>query len=182
MPLLRSALRDTRGAVAVEFALVSGMFLMTLLFVMFVGLLLYMGQALDWATSVAARQIMTGSVQKQAMSQSTFITSVVCPALPATFNCNNLIVNVQTLAEAAGPAGYYSFTNSNQTGLIVPTLSNASTQFNPGLQSNYVYLQIIYPITFLPTFFTNILGMSATYQGSPAYLAISTAAFRNEQF
>lgn len=165
-----------------EFALVGGMLIMTILFVLCVGFLLYMGQALDRATSVAARQIMTGSIQAQGLSQSAFVTNVVCPALPASFVCSNVIVNVQTLTEAAGPSGYYQFTNSNQTGLVVPTLSNASAQFNLGSQGSYVYMQVIYPITFLPSFFTKLVAGSATYNGSPAYLNISTAAFRNERY
>ena len=181
-------LQDERGAAAVEFAIVSGALLMTIVFVMFVGLLLYMGQALDRATSLAARQIMTGVVQGQAISSaSAFATSFVCPALPATFTCSKVIVNAQKVS-ASDPAyypsqsWYYTLVNSSQTSLIVPTLSNSSTQFNPGVQKDYVYLQVIYPITFLPSFMANLLSGGATYNGSPAYLAISTAAFRNEQY
>lgn len=172
---------DRRGAAAVEFAIVSGALLTTIIFIMTIGLLLYTGQALDRATAVAARQIMTGSVQKQVLSQSAFLTSVVCPALPAVFTCSNVIVNVQTLQEAAQPNGYYTFANSNQTGLIIPTLSNTAAQFNPGTQGSYVYVQIIYPMTMLPSFMAGLFG-SATYNGAPAYLNVSTAAFRNEQY
>lgn len=172
---------DCGGAAAVEFALVSGLLITTILMVLTVGLLLFMGQALDHATDVAARQIMTGAVQKQGMTQGTFVSSVVCAALPATFNCNNVIVNVQTVPEAPGPAGYYAFVNNTQTGLVTPTLSNASAQFNPGLQGNYVYLQVVYPITIVPAVLAKILG-TATFSGTSVYLAMSTAAFRNEQY
>ncbi len=179
---LRHFARDRGGASAVEFAIVGGMFITTIVFVMMLGLLVYMGQALDRATAVAARQIMTGAVQKQGLSQSAFLTTVVCPALPAIFICGNVIVNIQTVPEAAQPNGYYAFANGNQTALLIPTLSNASSQYNPGIQTDYVYLQVIYPITILPKFMMTIFGSGSTFNGSPAYLSISTTAFRNEQY
>ncbi len=93
-----------------------------------------------------------------------------------------MIVNVQTVPEAAQPNGYYAFVNGNQTALLIPTLSNASSQYNPGIQTSYVYLQVIYPITILPKFMMTIFGSGTTFNGSPAYLSISTTAFRNEQY
>jgi len=178
---IRALSIDRRGAAAVEFALVSSMLICTILFIMMVGLILYMNQALDYATSKAARQVMTGSVQKNGTNQSDFRTQLLCPYLPTAMSCNNVIVNVQTLAEAAQPGGYYSFVRSDQRGLTIPTLANSGAQYNTGVQQSYVYIQVIYPITFLPGFLANMLG-GATYNGSPAYLAISTAAFRNEQY
>lgn len=174
--------RDTRGAAAVEFALVGSMLVLTIVFIMMLGLLLYLGQALDRATDLASRQIMIGAVQKAGMNQSTFRSSVLCPALPSAINCNDVIVNVQTVTEAAQPTGYYALVNAGQTGLIIPSLSNTGAQFSPGAQGSYVYVQVIYPITILPAFMTSLLGSGATYNGAPAYLAISTAAFRNEQY
>ena len=97
------------------------------------------------------------------------------------FTCSNVIVNVQTATEAAQPGGYYAFVNSNQSALIIPTLSNASSAYTPGAQGNYEYVQVIYPITFIPSIFASILG-KATYQGSSAYLLVSTSTFRNEQY
>ncbi len=156
--------------------------LLTIVFIMMGGYLLYIGQALDRATAVAARQIMIGAVQKANMSQSSFVSGILCPALPLAINCNNVIVNVQTVAEAAGPAGYYALVNANQTALIVPPLSNASATFTPGTQGLYVYMQAVYPVTFLPAFLAKLLGAGATYNGAAAYLVTSTAAFRNEQY
>ena len=61
-------------------------------------------------------------------------------------------------------------------------LSNSGSKYDPGIQSDYVYLQVIYPITILPSFMSSILSGGATYNGSPAFLAVSTAAFRNENY
>lgn len=173
---------DTRGTTAVEFALVGSALILTIVFIMMGGYLLYIGQALDRATAVAARQIMIGAVQKAGTGQSAFVSNTVCPALPLAINCNNVIVNVQTVTEAAQPGGYYGLVNSTQTALTIPALSNASATFSPGTQGAYVYLQVVYPVTFLPGFLAKLLGTNATYNGSPAYLEVSTAAFRNEQY
>ena len=169
------------GATAVEFGFVGMMLIMTILFIMVAGLIVYYNQALDYATSKAARQIMIGAAQTNAVSQSTFRTQYVCGNLPAVFNCANVIVNVQTATEASQPGGYYSFVNSNQTALTIPTLSNAAASYALGTQGSYEYLQVIYPIPFIPAVFSSIFG-KATYNGAPTYLAISTAAFLNEQY
>lgn len=178
---LRDIWRDRSGSAAIEFAIVSGMLISAILFVMVVGLILYIDQALDFATARAARQIMTGYVQKNGVSQSAFRTQYLCPALPSTMSCNDVIVNVQTLVEAAQPGGYYQFVNGGQTALLTPALSNTGASFNPGIQASFVYVQVVYPVTLLPRFMASLFG-SATYNGSPAYLATSTAAFRNEQY
>ena len=160
----------------------AGLLISTIVFVMMIGLLLYLGQALDRATDVAARQIMIGAAQKAGLSQAAFRTGTVCAALPATFNCSDVIVNVQKVEKKASPNGYYTFVNANQTQITIPTLSNTGAKFDLGSQSDYIYLQVIYPITVLPSFMMRLLGGGATYNGSPAYLAVSTAAFRNEQY
>ena len=155
---------------------------MTIVFVMMIGLILYLDQALEHATDIAARQIMIGAVQKANMGQGAFRTTVVCPALPASLNCDDVIVNVQTVARGGPTDGYYGFVASDASGLAMPALSNASAQFTPGLQGAYVYLQVVYPVTILPAFMASFMGASSTYKGLPAYLAVATAAFRNEQY
>ncbi|MCW6512831.1 pilus assembly protein [Hyphomicrobiales bacterium BP6-180914] len=157
------------------------MFVLCVLLTLSVGLVLFLQQQLDYATSKAARQIMNGTVQQNAYSSTDFRVKVVCSYLPAIFSCNDVIVNVRTVTKGVNPGGYYAFLNSSATGLVIPPLSNGSAQYNVGTQGSYEYLQIIYPITFLPSVVTTLLS-SQTYNGSPAYLAMATAAFRNEQY
>ena len=178
----RTFTSDESGASAVEFALVSGLLIMTIVFVMTAALIMYYTLSLDYAANKAARQVMTGAAQTSGMSQTTFITQAVCGNLPSIFKCPDVVVNLQTVTPGAQPGGYYQFVNSNATQLILPALSNASTQYSPGRQSSYEYLQVIYPITFLPTYFASILSGGHTYKGSPAFLIVATAAFRNEQY
>ena len=181
MKTSRTLLANESGATAVEFALVASALIFTILFIMIVSLILYFQQALDRATTKAARQVMIGSVQKNSVSQANFQTQILCPYLPAAFNCGNVIVNLQTATEAAKPGGYYAFVNSGATSLVIPPLTNNASQYAPGLQQSYEYLQVIYPITFIPGAFASMLGQ-ATFNGATAYLIVSTAAFKNEQY
>ncbi len=179
MSIVRNFKSDNKGATAVEFALVSSFMILTMLFILIVSLILYMNQALDNATGRAARQIMIGSVQASALSQSDFRTKMICANLPSAFDCSKVIVNLQSTTPAAG---YYQYVRADQGGLVMPTLSTDTGQYSPGSQQTYEYLQVIYPVTFLPNAFAAMLSGGATYNGTPAYLVVATAAFRNEQY
>ncbi|MDX7953809.1 pilus assembly protein [Lichenihabitans sp. Uapishka_5] len=172
---------DRCGAAAVEFALVSVVFILTLTFTLGVALVIFLQQQLDHATDMAARQVMNGTVQKGAYSAAVFRQQVVCVNLPTIFSCGDTIVNLWTATEATSPGGYYSFVKSGAAGLVIPQLSNSVAQYSVGVQGSYEYLQVIYPITFLPSFVTSLFS-SQTYNGVAAYMAVSTAAFRNEQY
>lgn len=175
--------RNEEGATAVEFALVGSAFILTLLFVMASALVFYMNQALDNATARASRQILIGNLQSQstAATPSSFRDSV-CSYLPAAFSCGNIVINLYVVPKAVQPSGYYSFVSSNLDGVLVSNLAAGAGQFNLGGRGDYQYLQVIYPIMFLPPQISSWLSGGATYKGKPAYLAVSAAAFRNEQY
>ncbi len=178
MSLVNRFRSDKRGAAAVEFAMVSLLLVLVLLFIFFVGLIVYLNQALDFATNKAARQVMIGYVQTNGISQGDFRTTILCPYLPAAVSCSDVIVNVYATTESNG---YSTFIQTGNAGLVIPALSNASASYSPGGTGSYEYLQVIYPITFLPSALLKFFG-NATYNGSSAYLLVSTAAFRNEQY
>lgn len=169
---------DRRGAAAVEFALVSSMVLMTIVCIMFVGLAMYLSLELDYATNKAARQVMIGTIQTQSVSQGDFRTKYVCPSLPPIMACADVVVSLQSVIQAAAPGGYYAFVNSTTTALIMPGNSPA---FSTGAQGSFEYLQVTYPVTFLPSFLSRLLS-NGTYKGLPAFFMTSTAAFKNEQY
>lgn len=174
--------KDQSASVAIEFALVSLLFLLTVIFILYIGLLSYYRMCLDYATYKASRQVMIGATFKSGVSQTQFITSYICPYLPYGMACSNVILNLYTVGEAPQPAGYYTYVNSSATALNIPSLSNASASFSVGMQKQYEYLQVIYPFTALPGFFSSMLSGGRTFNGSPAYLIVSTAAFRNENY
>lgn len=174
-------LTETRGSVAVEFAVVSMLAMMVILFILNAALIFYLNQALDVATSQAARQIVTGSAQAASLNSSGFRANL-CALVPKTMDCGKLTINLYTVPKAAAPAGFYAYVNADVSGLRMPDLGNATGQFSLGGRGDYQYLQVIYPITFPPAAILSWLSGGATYQGAPVYLAVSTAAFRNEQF
>lgn len=173
--------RATSGAAAVEFALVGSMFIMTMMLVMVIGAIFYIGEAVDYATTAAARDIFTGTAQANSTTLGTF-TQSVCNRLPAGITCGNLVINLYVVPQAAQPSGYYSYVKSDLSGLTIPALAPGSGQFTLGTRGQYQYLQVIYPITFLPSGLASVLSSGATFNGKPAYLAIATTAFRNELF
>lgn len=180
---LSAFLAATRGATAVEFALVSPLLFLTIFFIMSVGYMMFMGQALDYATQKSSRQLMTGQVQAQSLTQTQFRTQIVCPLLPSMFNCDNVIVNVQAVPTADGnyPNEYNAFLNSSQTGLAIPQLANTQTNYCPGQQQGYVYLQVLYPVNIFLSFLSSS-SIATTYLGKKVYLIMSTATFLNEPF
>jgi Flp pilus assembly protein TadG len=176
-------LRDIKGSTAVEFALVGALFITALLFTMVVAQLLYFNQQLDFATEQASRQTIVGRAQSQSppVSLASF-TTALCEYLPTAMSCDDVIVNLYVVNKAAQPGGYYAYANSDMSGLKLPTLTAGGGQFNLGTSGDYQYLQVIYPVTFVPALLTDWLSSGTTYKGKAAYLIVSTAAFRNEQF
>lgn len=181
MNSIRHYARDRSGAAAVEFALVAGLLILTILFVMTVAMILFVNQAIDYATTRASRQVMTGSAQAKAMDQAGF-RKALCGYLPAIVKCSDVVINLYIVPTGTSPSGYYSFVKSDVSGLQLPALTPSAGQYTLGARGAYQYLLVVYPITFLPSAFAAVLGGTASYNGSPAYLAVSTAAFRNEQF
>ena len=175
-------IRNDSGAAALEFALVSFPFLIMLLFIMFVALAEFFGSEIDYAAQKAARQVMVGSVQTKATTQTQFRTNYVCSYLPSVIPCSDVIVSLQTVTEAAQPSGYYQFVNSAATTLNIPQLDNSAVPFSPGSQGSYEYLQIVYPVTFFPNYIAKLISGGNLYKGSPAFLLVSTVAFRNESY
>ncbi len=186
MRCMPDLIRDEKGATTVEFALVGALFLTALLFTMIVAEVLYFGQKLDFATEQASRKILIGSPQKQQESDPAYpatlarFTQELCGYLPAAMSCSDIIVNLYKVS--AGNPGYYAYIKTDMSGLALPPLTPGSGQFTLGSRGDYQYLQVIYPVTLLPAFMTSWLDTSATYKGKAAYLVISTAAFRVEQF
>ena len=180
-------IRDASGATAVEFGIVSLPLFLTILFLMSIGYISFIVQGLDLTAKKVARQVRIGAVQSMQLSQQQFLTQVVCPVLPPTVQCANVIVNLQNVAYTNGNAynynSYNNFVNSSQTGLIIPPLSNSQTSYCPGqggTNPSYVYLQILYPVSYFLALFAP--ASATVYNGQKVFLVMSTATFLNEPF
>jgi len=162
----------TRGATAVEFALIAAPFLALLVALLQTALVFFAGRVLDETTEQASRYILTGQAQTANMTQSGFATWV-CGKTFALFNCNNFMINVQN---------YASFAAANTS---APTLtfdakgnvSNAWT-YAPGNPGDIVVVQVMYqwPVYLGP------LGFDLANLANGNRLLISTAVFKNEPY
>src|ERR1043166_7102209 len=85
---------DSKGATAVEFALVAGPFLALIIALIQSFLVFFAQQHLEAVVQQSSRLILTGQVQSQKMSQTGF-QQAVCGQVRILFSCNGLMVDVQ---------------------------------------------------------------------------------------
>jgi Flp pilus assembly protein TadG len=171
---------ERSGVSAAEFALVVPAFLLLVVETLQLGLYFYISASLDHATSDAARQILTGAVGQAGLTATQFRTQVLCPALPGSMSCANIVTNVLDVPEATSPNGFYTYLNTTQTGIAPPSMNNALTSFCPGSTGSYVYIQVYYAMPVLSPIW--MAAASVTWNGSTVHFVSASAAFKNEPF
>ncbi len=176
----RRFLTATTGSAAVEFALVGGVAILLVVEAMQAGLYFFVSASLDRATAKAARQILTGGVSGQSLTAAQFRSQVLCPLLPSMMPCSNVITNIQTVPEGTSPNGFYSFVNSDQSGIIVPAMDNNKTSYCIGTTGSYVYIQVFYAMPTVSPAWTAL--SSASWNGGAVHFVGAYAAFKNEPF
>jgi len=159
---------DENAATAVEFGLVAAPFIALLVAIMQTFLVIFAQQLLQTVVTQSSRLVLTN--QTAGMTQAQFATQV-CDQVRIIFNCNSLMIDVET---------YASFAAGNTS---LPTLSfNAqrqvtnSWQFNPGGPGDIVVVRIMYqwPV------FGGPLGFNLSNLGNGNRLIMASAAFQNE--
>jgi Flp pilus assembly protein TadG len=164
--------RASSGATVVEFALIAPAFLAVLIAVIESSVFLFAQQTLQTAAQEAGRLFMTGQAQNSAMTQSQFINAI-CPNIQPLFNCNSLMVDVQS---------YTSFQSANSS---KPSLTyNGQGQvtnnwsYNPGTPGQVMVVKLIYqwPVVGGPLGFS----LSSLVNGNAEMMGV--AAFRVEPF
>jgi len=162
----------TRGAAAVEFALVAAPFLALLVALLQTALVFFAGRVLDETTEQASRYILTGQAQTANMTQSDFATWV-CSKTFALFNCNNFMINVQNY-------GSFAAANTGAPTLTFDAKGNVSNAWTyaPGNPGDIVVVQVMYqwPVYLGP------LGFDLANLANGNRLLISTAVFKNEPY
>ncbi len=159
--------RARRGATAVEFALIAPAFLATLIAVLEVTIFLFAQQALQTAAVEAGRLFMTGQAQNSGMTQSQFVNAA-CPNIQALFNCNSLMVDVQSYSA-------FSAANASAPTLTYGTQGQVTNNwsFNPGSPGDVVVVRLIYqwPVVGGPLGFalSNLANGSAEMMGVTAF-------------
>ncbi|WP_298258457.1 TadE/TadG family type IV pilus assembly protein [Bradyrhizobium sp.] len=172
--------RDSKGATAVEFALIATPFLALIAALIQTFLLFFAQSMLENAVRASARQILTGQVQTadasltQAQAVAAF-HQTVCNNANVLFNCAGLMVDVQVApqwssANAAMPTFTYDASGNVSAGSL------ASLQFNPGNAGDIVVVRVMY---LWPVFFGPI-AFNMANQANGSRLIMASAAFQNE--
>jgi Flp pilus assembly protein TadG len=178
MRMLRKFLGDDSGSVAVEWALVGPMFLLTLLAIVELGIVVTTQTAMEAATRSAAQLIRTGQVHEAGNTLASFQT-LLCSEMStflSTTDCQtSLIIDV------------VSTTGSNVAAISFPPCAvNTSSPprpgacpFAPGGPGDFVGVQLTYERRFIVPWVGSMLSTAADSQHVKLQ---STIVFRNEAF
>jgi Flp pilus assembly protein TadG len=169
-------IRDSKGATAVEFALIATPFLAIIAALIQTFLVFFAQSVLENAVRASSRQILTGQVQTQdaSLSQTQAMAAfhqTVCNNAAVLFTCTGLMVDVQV-------ANNWSSANTGMPTLTYDSNGNVTNtwQFNPGNEGDVVVVRVIY---LWPVFFGTIaFNMANQANGSREIMA--SAAFQNE--
>ncbi|MEI9926305.1 MAG: TadE/TadG family type IV pilus assembly protein [Bradyrhizobium sp.] len=168
-------IKDSKGATAVEFALVATPFLALLAALIQTFLLFFAQSQLEAVVRQSARQILTGQVQSQDASltqaQATAaFHQTVCNNALILFTCSGVLVDVQV-------ASQWSAANTGLPTLIYDGNGNVTNlSFNPGNAGDIVVVRVMY---MWPVFFGPI-AFNMANQPNGNRLIMATAAFQNE--
>jgi Flp pilus assembly protein TadG len=186
---LRAFVRREDGSAA-EFATLMPLFAALLFVIAQMGLYFYYSASLYYVTQAASRQILTGSVANRNLIAATFRTQVLCPLLPGSMSCSNVITNIQVVPESSQPGGFYSLMNYvknssstlgyTMTGLATVPMNNSNTTYCIGTPGAVVAVEVYYamPVLGISWFLAN----ATTYNGQSVIFINATAAFKNEPF
>jgi Flp pilus assembly protein TadG len=163
-------LADSRGATAVEFALVATPFLALIVALIQTFLVFFAQQSLESVVRQSGRLIMTGQVQNQQMTQTVFAQKV-CNQVVIFFNCAGLMIDVQV-------ANAWTSANTSIPALTFDSQGKVTNtwQFNPGVAGDIVVLRVMYvwPVVLGP------LGFNLSNLSNGNRLIMGSAAFQNE--
>jgi Flp pilus assembly protein TadG len=178
LPMLRRLAgyaRATRGATAVEFAMIALPFFMLLFSILELGMMFIASTTIDAATVSAARQIRTGQLQAGASNTAAGFKTIVCSEMSwiSTADCTaNMSLEVQTYATfAAMQVTPPPLTANNQ-------IDQTQLTYNAGSSCDIVLVRAFYPWTLLAP----VIEPGLPNLGSNQRLLTTAVAFRNENW
>ena len=162
--------RRSRGAAAVEFAIIAVPFIALLFAIIESGLVYFAGQTMETAVANTARLIRTGQVQDRKLDAGDF-KDMVCAQVVALFDCAaGLRLEVRTIE------------TFDKVDLARPLdeAGNLKTDFvwDPGRGGDIVVVRAFYE---WPTF-VSLLGFNLSNMPNGTHLLSATTAFKNEPF
>lgn len=166
-PLRGDVLRDDRGSVVTEFAMVAPPFILLMMGIIELSVMFFTGSVIEGATKEAARTIRTGQVQSEADPVTAF-QNQLCDALFNVIDCTKVIYNVQT---------YGSFNAVNMPIEVDQDGEIINSGFSPGGSGAVTVVRAIYRWEYT----TPLIGDLIT-AGLAGNLIVSTVAFQNEPY
>lgn len=159
-------LRDTRGAVLIEFAICASAFFALLIAIAQAVLVFFVQQALQTAAEGGARYLMTGQATAAAMTADQF-RAYACAKIPAILDCRRLIVDVRTAdsfaaLDTAAPADD----------------GTAARQFDTGAAGRIMIVRVMY----LWTVDLGPLNLDFSNAGRGKRLITGTMVFQSEPY
>ncbi|HXW26051.1 MAG TPA: TadE/TadG family type IV pilus assembly protein [Xanthobacteraceae bacterium] len=158
------------GQAMIEFAAVAAPFLALLFAIMETALMFFASQTLESAAQNSSRLILTGQAQNQGYTMASFQTAV-CQSLNSMFNCNNVLIDVETAA---------NFSSANTSLPIQNGQIQNNFSFSAGAAGDIVVVRLMYqwPV------YVSLLGLSGSLSNmsGSSNLLMATAAFRNEPY
>jgi Flp pilus assembly protein TadG len=190
--LLRRLASDRSGVTVIEFAILVPLFIGLVFMIAQIGLYFYFSTSLYYVTGKATREILTGAVANQGLTAAQYRNQILCPLLPGSMSCSNIITNIQVVPAYGGTTsgGFYSLTNIvgnptspegyTMTGLTPPPMNNALTNFCIGSAGSIIAAQVYYamPVIGIPAMFAH----AATFNGQSVIFISATSVFKNEPF
>ncbi len=160
-------LRDERGSAAIEFAMVTPIFMLLLVGTLEICVMFFASTVIEGATKEAARQIRTGQIQSEADPLVAFQTEL-CDSLLGVIDCADVIFNVQTFSSFGSVSMPIEM---DEDGEII------NSGFAPGGSSAVTVVRAIYRWDFVTPLINKVIPA-----GLGGHLIISTVAFQNEPY
>lgn len=160
---------DRRGAVAIEFAIVSIPFFLLLFAILELALMFFVGQVLDTATVAASRLIRTGEAKAQAITQTQFKTQI-CAGMVNLIDCGSrLYIDVQS---------YSTFGSYTPTSPLDKDGNITTTKYTTGNKSEIIVVRSFYawPVLF------DFLARDTVRLSTGDQLLGAVVAFQTEPF
>lgn len=175
-PAIRARIRafaaDERAATAVEFAILISPLLFLILASLQLAIIFFANQALQSATMLAGRQLMTGADQSAGVTQAQFQQSI-CSKAQFLFSCPGVMVDVES-------ASAYSSVSTTPLTLTYDASGNVTNgwSYSPGAGGDIVIVRAMYnwPVIAAP------LLPGLANQPNDNRLLVATAVFKNEPF
>jgi len=135
---LRRFCRAGSGETMVEFACIAPAFIALLVAILETTMFLFAQQTLQTAAVQAGRYFLTGQAQNGNMTAAQLVSDI-CPTIQALFNCNQVMVNVQSYEDFASANATEPTLTFNGQGQVSNTWS-----YSLGTPGEVMVVELIY--------------------------------------